>query len=155
MKYLLALVLSIFQLCQARACDRDLTGTWKSDKSMSMDFIRDKSKIEPKTDAFLNALLGKMTLTFTNGNLYVIMPETRVPVSGEMRPFAGFEEKKLYKVLFCSSAMIVWSAKRSFGEDDVATTFNFEAPDLAWVYTGSTVPETPDMHTREYFRRVR
>jgi hypothetical protein len=155
MKYLLALALSIFPLCHASACDRYLTGTWKSDKDMSMAFIRDNSKIQAKTDAFLDALLGKMTLTFTGSELHLIMPDTKVPISGELRPFAGFEEKKPYKVLFCSSAMIVWSAKRSFGKDEEATTFNFEGPDLVWVYTGSSAPGAPDMHTREYFRRSR
>lgn len=155
MKYFLALVLSIVPLCQTHACDRDLSGIWKSDNSKSMAYIRANAHIQAKTDAFLDALLGKMTLTFTGSELHVVMPDTRVPVSGELRPFAGFEEKKPYKVLFCSAAMIVWSAERSFGKGDEATTFNFETPDLVWIYNGSSVPGTPDIHTREYFRRDR
>jgi hypothetical protein len=83
------------------------------------------------------------------------MPDTRVPVVGELQPFAGFQEQKPYKVLFCSAAMIVWSARRSFSNEEEATTFNFEGPDTVWVYTGSTAPGAPDLHTREYFRRVR
>jgi hypothetical protein len=155
MKYFVALAISFLPLCQACACDRDLTGTWKSDKDMSMAFIRETTKLQPKTGAFLEALLGNMTLTFTDAEVRLAMPDTKVPVAGELRPFAGFKEQKPYTVLFCSTAMIVWSAKRSFSNEEEATTFNFDGPDTIWVYTGSTAPGAPDLHTREYFRRSR
>jgi hypothetical protein len=155
MKHLLALVLSFSPLGQTYACDNDLAGTWKSDKNMSMAFVRENSKIQPKTEAFLNALFGHMTLTFSGSELHVVMPDIEVPVSGQVRPFAGSDERKSYKVLLCNGSMIVWSARRPFGKDLDATTFNFVGPDTVWVYTGSTVSGIPDLHAREYFQRVR
>lgn len=155
MKYLLALVLSVCILCEARACDIHLAGTWQSDKTTSMAFIRDKSKIQANFDGFLDTLLGKMTVTFTGNEVHMLMPDTTVAVAGAMRPFAGSDERKPYKVLFCNAAMIVWSAKQSFATYDVATTYNFVTPDLFWVYGGSTAIGEPDWHIREYFRRVR
>ena len=155
MKPSLALGLAILSFGQAVACERNLVGTWKSDGETSMAFIRDNTKLRPKTEAFLAALLGHMTLSFTATELHLVMPDVEVPVSGQLRPFAGFEERKPYKVLFCSESMIVWSAKRPFGDGDSATVFQFVGPDTVWVYTGSVEPGVPDLHAREYFQRVR
>lgn len=153
-RYLLALTLGILPICKVYACDRNLTGTWKSDKGVSMTFIRESSKLLPKTETFLESLLGNMTLTFTETDLLLVMPDINVSVAGELRPFAGFQERKPFKVLFCSTDMIVFSARHPFSQKDVATTFNFEGPDIVWVYLGSTIPGAPNLHIREYFQRV-
>jgi hypothetical protein len=156
MKVALALVLTVvFSANYAQGCERDLLGTWKSDNVASMSFNRANAKLQPKTDAFLAALLGHMTLTFTRNELHEVMPDIEVPVSGHPGPFAGSDKRKSYNVLFCDASMIVWSAKRSFGEGEEATTFNFVDADTFWIYTGSTEPKLPDLHAREYFRRVR
>ena len=155
MKFLFILALSVLSFGQAHACERNLIGTWKSDGKTSMAFIRDNTKLQPETDAFLAALLGHMTLSFTATELHLVMPDVEVPVSGQLRPFAGFEERKPYKVLFCSESMIVWSSKRPFGDEDSATVFQFVGLDTVWVYTGSVEPGVPDLHAREYFQRVR
>jgi hypothetical protein len=156
MKVALALTLALatFAHC-AQGCERNLTGTWKSDSAASMSFNRANAKLQPKTDAFLAALLGHITLTFATNELHEVMPDIEVPVSGESRVFAGSDKRKPYKVLFCNASMVVWSAKRSFGEGEEATTFNFVDADTFWIYTGSTEPKLPDLHTREYFQRVR
>jgi hypothetical protein len=155
MKSLLSFIILIAIQSGAMACERSLVGTWKSDGHATMAFVRENSKIQQKTEDFLQALVGHMTLTFSKNELHSVMPNIQVPVAGHLRPFAGSDERKPYKVLFCSNSMIVWSAKRSFGTTDTATTFNFVGPNTVWVYTGSTEPNVPDLHGREYFQRVR
>lgn len=148
------LAILLFADC-ALACERDLSGVWKSDADASMSFNRANAKLQSKTDAFLAALLGHLTLTFAGHELHEVMPDIEVPVAGQSKPFSGSDKRKPYKILFCSASMIVWSAKRSFAEGEEATTFNFVDADTFWVYAGSTEPGLPDLHTREYFRRVR
>lgn len=155
MKIFLVFAALLVSYGTANACDRSLIGIWKSDADKTMAFIRENAKIQPKTDTFLQALVGHMTLTFSESELHLFMPDIEVPVSGQSRRFHGAEERKPYKVIFCSSSTVVWSAKRSFGTTDEATTFNFVGPDTVWVYTGSTDPNVPDLHAREYFQRVR
>ncbi len=155
MKFLIALGIAMtFFLDDAQGCERRLFGTWKSDAETSMTFIRNNAKLQPKTDAFLSALLGHMTMTFAKGEVHSVMPDIEVSVSGEPRPFAGFEERKAYKILFCNKSTIVWSARRPFSEEDEATTFTFVGPDTVWIYLGSVVPGVPDLHAREYFQRA-
>ena len=151
----LLLTLTVLSLGQARACERDLQGTWKSDGPTSMEFAKANAKLQPKTEAFLGALLGHMTMTFAQGELHSVMPDVDVPVSGQLRHFAGFEERKPYRVLFCNESIAIWSAKRPFGDKDDATTFHFVTPDMIWIYMGSTVSGMPDLNAREYFHRVR
>lgn len=155
MKKHLAYTLSSLICCNVSACDLSLVGTWKSDGPTTMAFLRESAKLEPKAMDLLEALMGHMTLTFTHTELHQVMPDIEVPVDGQLRPFAGSDERKPYKLLFCGESAVVWSAKRSFGSAEGATTFNFVGPDTVWVYTGSTEPGVPDLHAREYFRRVR
>jgi hypothetical protein len=155
MKTLLAFAILLTSHDAANACDRTLVGTWKSDRTATMAFVREHAKLQPKTEDFLQALVGHMTLTFGESELHLVMPNIEVPVSGQLRSFAGSKERKPYKVLFCNDSTIVWSAKQSFGTTDEATTFHFVEPDTVWVYTGSTVPGMPDIHAREYFQRAR
>ena len=139
----------------AVACPNDLAGTWKSDRAASMDHARTNAKLQPKTEAFLEALWGNMTLSFDGSELHVVMPSIEVPVSGVTKPFAGSEERKPYAIVFCNRTSTVYTAKQPFGEELVATTFNFVDRDTFWVYGGDTDPAVPDVHIREYFRRVR
>ncbi|MDH5821992.1 hypothetical protein QFW77_03155 [Luteimonas sp. RD2P54] len=139
----------------AAACPHDLTGTWKSDREASVAFAHGNAKLEPRTEAFLGALFGHMTLAFTDSEVHIAMPDVEVPVSGERTVFAGLEERKPYEILFCGEFAVVWSARRPFGTALTATTFNFVDDDIFWVYGGGTDPAAPDLHTREYFQRVR
>ena len=148
------IVLTALSFGQAHACERNLLGTWESDGEKSMKFIKSNANLRPKTEAFLGALLGHMTLTFTEGELHSVMPDVDVPVNGQLKHFAGFEERKPYKVLFCNESTIVWSARRPFGKEDDATTFRFVGPDTIWIYMGSTVAGVPDLNAREYFQRL-
>jgi hypothetical protein len=76
----------------AIACERSFDGTWISDASASMTYIRTNSKLEPKVEAFLSTLLGHMTMTFANGMLDEVAPDIEVEIAGKKKPFAGFKE---------------------------------------------------------------
>jgi hypothetical protein len=82
------------------------------------------------------------------------MPDIEVPVAGELQPFKGHESREPYNVLFCNAFTVVISAKQIFGEDHEATTLHFMDGDRFWIYTGGTDPRVPDVHTREFFRRL-
>lgn len=155
MKHVFAIALALLTVLDAQGCEYDLTGTWKSDGAMSMAFARENSKLQPKTGAFLHALLGHMTLTFRRGAVHVEMPDIEVPVAGKPKPFAGFSENSPYEVLLCNKSVIVWKSRRPFDGEVAATTFNFVDRGTVWVYPGGTDPKVPDLHIREYFRRVR
>lgn len=138
----------------SRACD-SLIGTWQSDATATMDFNRAKAKLEPRQDEFLASLMGKMTIEFTSKDMRLKMPDTLVSVRGEARPFAGSDEHSAYRVLFCNARMVVIAAPDSVtGEDEVSTYF-FSGPDAIWTYTGTNRPMVPDLHAREYFRRIK
>lgn len=154
-RFLALIAAGLSQSLSAAACPLELRGTWKSDRPLSMAFASSNSKLAPRTEAFMSALFGHMTLTFDEHELHAVMPEITVPSGGEMGRFAGSEERKPYSVLFCNDYSIVWSANRPFGSEPVAYTFNFVDPDTFWVYTGGTDPTLPDLHAREFFRRSR
>lgn len=152
-KVLVSLVIA-FSSVDATACPHALVGRWKSDKAASMDFARSHSRFEPKTEAFLGALMGHMVITFDEHEIKFSMPDIKVPVAGEPKPFKGHEEREPYQVLFCNAFSVVISAKRPFGRDQEATTLQFVDENNFWIYTGGTSPTVPDLHTREFFRRL-
>jgi len=155
MKHITAIVLFTLSVQGALACPHDLRGTWQSDREASMTFARENARLQPKTEAFLAALYGHMTLTFTRSEAHLVMPDIEVPVSGESRPFVGFDQRTKYKVLFCNSTMLVWSGKMSFDSEPKASTLVFLDPNTFWVYAGGADPKVPDLHTREFFRRLK
>ncbi len=99
--------------------------------------------------------MGKMTLEFTKKEIHLRMPDTQVRVQGELKPFAGFEERNPYNVLFCNPRMIVIVAIDTVTREDGVATYFFVGPDAMWVYGGTNNPKVPDLHIREYFKRVR
>jgi len=120
-----------------------------------MTFNRTYSKLEERQDRFLAAIIGHMTLEFSADELLLRMPDTQVPVGGEIKPFAGFEEKKPYKILHCDSrSVVIESPEPVTGENDV-TTYFFVGHDEMWAYIGTNSTHVPDLHFREYFRRTR
>jgi hypothetical protein len=154
MQHLCAVLLAAVIAQGALACPHDLRGTWKSDRELSLAFARDNARLQPKTEAFLASLYGHMTLTFGRRELHVAMPDIEVPVSGESKPFAGFEHRAPYKVLFCNSTTVAWSSTVPFAREPKATTALFLDANTFWVYSGTTDPKVPDLHSREYFRRI-
>ena len=139
----------------ASACDLKIEGKWRSEKAETMRFNREYARLQPKADSFLDALMGNMTLEFGDGEIQLRMPDLNVPVNGSPVAFAGFEERKPYTLLLCNDLGVVISSPETGSGRMLATTYYFVGPDLFWVYAGSNDPKMPDLHIREYFRRVR
>ena len=151
----LAATLLVAPVMAAAACPHDLTGTWVSDARVSMQHARRHARLAPKTDAFLAALFGHMTLSFGKGELRMRMPDIEAPVAGERKPLTGLEHHTPYRVLFCNASTVVWSARRPGASGLDATTAYFVGPDTFWIYLGNAERGLPDIHAREYYRRQR
>ena len=150
---LLAFPIGALLFCQtASACESSIAGAWRSDGAKTMAFARDNTKLEPRQDSFLAALMGHMIIEFDEKNMRLRLPDLEVPVNGETMPFAGFSEERTYKILFCNDQKSVVQSTLASGKNDV-TTYFFVGTDEMWVYAGSSDPTSPDMHLREYFRR--
>ena len=137
------------------ACDISLIGTWQSDAAETMAFNRVKAKLEERQDHFLDSLMGRMTLEFTDKELHLRMPDTLVSVKGELKPFSGFEERNPYKVLFCNDRMAVIETAEAVTGASSVTTYFFVGSNSMWAYVGTNSPKVPDLHIREYFKRVK
>ncbi len=131
-----------------------LVGTWRSDAAATMSFNRAHARLEERQDRFLASLMGKMTLEFTDEELHLLVPETRVAVQDETKSFAGYEERKPYKVLFCNACMAVIETTEAVTGEEGVTTYFFVGDDSMWTYVGTNSPKVPDLHIREYFKRV-
>lgn len=95
-----------------------------------------------------------MSLTLHDSTLRSHMPDTQVNVLGELKPFAGADIQTTYQILFCNERMaVVEVAKDMTGERGV-TTYFFVGTDALWIYEGANHPAMPDLHIREYFKRV-
>lgn len=136
------------------ACDTSLIGTWQSDATATMSFNRNYAKLEERQDGFLVSLMGKMTMEFTDKQIYLRMPDTQVDVKGKLTPFAGFEERNPYKVLFCNERMVVVETAEAVTGERSAITYFLVGTDAMWVYAGTNSPKVPDLHIREYFKRI-
>jgi hypothetical protein len=136
------------------ACERSLVGTWKSDGEQSMSFNRARSKLSAAEDAFLVTLMGKMTKEYDGDTVRLRMPSVDMRVGDAMRRSDSFEEIATYDVLSCDSRKIVIQTKDDKTGVVHVGTYHVVDKDLMWVYGGSNDPEVPDLHIREYFRRV-
>lgn len=66
----------------------------------------------------------------------------------------GLKEESPYTVLFSSENLIVLKSVDPVTRKPMVSVYNFDGPDLMWVYTGGADKALPDFHSREYFRRV-
>ncbi len=119
-----------------------------------MSFNRNYAKLEERQDGFLASLMGKMTVEFTDKQIHLRMPDNQVDVKGKLTPFAGFEERNPYKVLFCNERMVVVETAEAVTGERSAITYFLVGTDAMWVYVGTNSPKVPDLHIREYFKRI-
>lgn len=118
-----------------------------------MDFIAKHSRLEEKTEHFLEEILGHLETRFDNGAAFAYMPDLKVERGGEKRLFEGFREESKYRLLYCTSKVAVMVGKEAVTGNQLVTTYNFPEPDVMWVYIGNVGTAFSDLHIREYFRR--
>lgn len=134
--------------------DPSLIGIWQSDEKLTMRFINDHVKLQDNTRKFLGDIMGRLTITFTQGMVNSSLPDYDVFVDGKKHHMAGFNEDSPYTVLYSTSRVVVASGRELFTGNTVVTTYNFDSPDIMWIYTGGADKNLPDSHYREYFRRL-
>lgn len=154
MRFLLAFALLASLSASAGQPKAVLVGLWKSDHDLTMGFIQRNVKMEDRAYKFLDSLMGKMTFEVTEDELHYDFPDHEVMVNGEKKPFEGFEGTSPYKVLYNDERIVVISSMQSItGKADV-TTYHFDSDKIMWTYEGGAEPPVPDLHIREYFRRI-
>ena len=111
-------------------------------------------KMEDRAYKFLDSLIGKMTLEFTEGEVHMKFPDHEAMINGEKKPFEGFDEVSPYKVLYNDERVVVISSIEPITGKTNVSTYHFDSDKIMWAYAGGSEPPVPDLHIREYFRRV-
>jgi hypothetical protein len=139
---------------QAFACDL-LLGAWKSDGARTVEYMKQHSKFEPRQEAFLSVILGHMIMEFEADEVHVHSPDLEVPASsGGTHLFKGMDERRAYRVLDCGERSVAVSSRDPSSGRSFSSILYFDGADAFWIYTGSNDPDAPDLHLREYFKRV-
>ncbi len=134
--------------------DPELKGVWRSDHDLTMAFLRKNVKMPPKTEEFLDQLMGHLTLTITADKMVSTMPDLDVKSGDKIHHMEGFRFESAYKIVYSSQNVIVETDTEPFTGKQTVTILNFVEPDVMWMYTGGADKSFPEMHLREYFRRV-
>ena len=154
MKSLLAFILLFFSV-DSIAANSSLIGEWRSDRELTMSFIKKNLKLEAKREKFLEDIMGRLSITFDKHNVISVLPDHEVIIEGKKYNMAGFTEKSIYTIIASNKNVVVVSEKENVSGKQVFTSYNFVSADVMWVYTGGADRTLPDSHYREYFRRVR
>ncbi len=131
----------------------DIEGRWKSDKAASMAFNQKHAILSAPQANYISQMLGNMIVEFEDGVATLTMPAIRIQKDGQVKEFAGFEERGRYVIVGEDEDTIVL---KLHGADGAATlmVYHFVSADQMWVYVPSA-SEAVDLHIREYFTRVR
>jgi len=119
-----------------------------------MSFAKERARLEDKTVRFLDQMMGKMTLTFSQTKVESEMPDWQSETTEGVRSnLVGFRESHRYKVLGASRNQVaVVSTEPVTGRRQI-TVYNFDDEDTMWVYLGGAA--LPQLNIREYFVRVK
>ena len=131
-----------------------LVGEWHSDRERTMNFNDQNTKLAERTSAFVRSMMGRLTLTITSSTIHFKLPDFSTNVAGVERHLVGFDETHSYRTLAVTARTVVVEAVAPITGNLDVTVYNFESPDVMWVYTGGIGVQLPYSHLREYFVRV-
>ena len=144
----------VLVLSGAVCAEPQLTGTWQSERELSMRFTRKHIKLEPKTIAFLEQIWGDLTLEFGRGRVISRMPDVETTNAvGVISKLMGFSETRPLNVVAITPDQIATVSKEPVTGRNHITVYNFEDADTMWVYVGTA--NLAGMDIREYFVRVK
>jgi hypothetical protein len=155
MRFLLIFLVLIAGCMESSTPPNPLLGVWKSDHDLTMEFIRKNVRMEDKAERFLDSLMGHMTLTFSESQMKLVFPDIEVVLPSGTKLTPGFTKSSEYKVIYSSSQVVVISSTDPKDGKASVTTYNFVIDSLMWAYSGGADPSVPDIHIREFFRRVK
>ena len=145
--------IALASTCSSAYADPVLLGKWRSDRQLTMQFARDRAKLEDKTLLFLEQLMGKMTVTFSPNRIVSEMPDWQSKnANGEKSGLAGFKEVHRYKLLATTPTQVAVSSVEPVTGRRTITVYNFENKNTMWVYLGASA--FSEMNIREYFVRI-
>lgn len=129
-------------------------GEWKSDRELTMQFVRERVRAEEKTYRFSEELYGRMTMSIGEDRIRYLLPDFDVEVEGKPFRMTGFDETLPYRIIHESEKVIVAVGTEPVTGNETITIYNFIGRDLMWIYTGGADKALPESHDREYFRRI-
>jgi hypothetical protein len=135
--------------------DPSLLGTWRSDRSRTMHFIEKNVVLEKRTFEFLKAMMGRLELTFSETTIRSALPDWDTTIEGKAHHLVGFDETHPYRVLATHPSVIAVETTAPVTGKTEVVVYNFESPDVMWIYTGGSNKALPESHLREYFTRSR
>ena len=151
-----AAVALAFVLATASAlAEPKLAGEWQSDRIASNAFNRSQTRLEDKTLAFLEQSMGRLVLRFSATEVVSEMPGWISVSQGLETTMKGFRDSSPYEVVATTAQAVAVKMKEPVTGTAIVQVFNFVSPDVMWIYVGGADKSFPDLHIREYFRRVR
>lgn len=133
-----------------------LVGQWKSDAVRTIQFNKERARLDDKKFEFLSQLMGKMTVTFTEDLVAYDMPDGNMRFGGgQTHWFQGFKETHPYSQIGHTRNTVAVRSTTPVSGNDSITVYNFEDANTMWVYLGGADNGFPEEHLREYFIRMR
>ena len=132
-----------------------LIGTWRSDRALTMAWLRQHATITKKQDAFLDQLVGHLMLTFTRDHMKSDMPDFPVQVDGKPFPMKGFHANSPYTVVSAGSQQASISSANAVTRVVEVSDYNFDDRDTMWQLMNAKGQNALDARAREYYRRVK
>ncbi len=141
--------------CTPSVTPASLVGEWRSDHTLTMKYIRDNIKPEKQADAFLDEIMGRLTLTFTADRVSADMPDWTAHIQGKTYRMAGFHEVAPYTVTSVGGHEISVSSVDQATGKATERTYSFDSNDTMWIKSVGADKALPIQQYREYFKRVR
>ncbi|GHT92318.1 hypothetical protein FACS1894116_02300 [Betaproteobacteria bacterium] len=133
-----------------------LNGTWKSSRELTMAFLRNNVRLQPRSEHFLEQLMGHLTVHFDGQNITHEMPDLEIEINNVKRPFKGLREQNTYKVLFTNATTVAIQSRELFTQNEYVQIYHFVDDDTVWIYVGDSEAASRFFpHLREYFIRVK
>lgn len=154
MKKLLAALVMIVAAAAAQASP-SIEGTWMSNHDLTMAFVRNHAKLEPRTEQFLEQMMGRLTMRFDGSQVAYNLPDWEADIVGKQYHLTGFRETSPYQILFSNDSEVVVKGRQPVTGKEIVTVYNFIDDNTMWVYQGSADKGAPDLNIREYFVRIK
>lgn len=114
-----------------------------------MEYARKHVKMKEKTYRFLEEMLGRMKVTFTQNQVKLDLPDWESSSLGKRQIMIGFNKIYPYQVLATTSSKVVILINAALTVEETLSVYTFERDDVMWVYVENFISPM-----REYFRRV-
>ncbi|MEC7118870.1 MAG: hypothetical protein VXW65_03070 [Pseudomonadota bacterium] len=127
------LIFSVFFHLEKTYAAPNLIGSWQSDRDSSLDYVYKHCELPAKTQSFLEQILGKMMLTFTEQAATAHSPTVTVSIEEKPYQIDGYTETQSYQVVNETPSTLTILFHASSTAPSKTTTYHFENPNRIWV----------------------